>query len=173
MTELRELGLFPALNAARDIELRKCHHTPRMSPCACLTGVVGPENKHRYCVATQDKSLRSRLRNVPGIPLVYFNKGVMILEPASAATDGRAQEMERSKMLMLPAGTTPTAATTPKKEPRAINPLHPHRRKTKGPNPLSVKKKAKRAPDGTVVSKTGRKIGSGEGLVEAEDATSQ
>ena len=94
MTELRELSLFPALTFAREsIELRKCHHNPKMSPCDCISGIVGPENKHRYCVATQDKTLRGRLRYVPGVPLVYYNKGVMILEPMSPATEGRAKDV--------------------------------------------------------------------------------
>ena len=40
----------------------------------------------KYIVATQDKELRGALRSLPGIPLVYFNNVIMILEPPSYAS---------------------------------------------------------------------------------------
>lgn len=40
----------------------------------------------KYVVASQDKDLRAALRSLPGIPLVYFNNVIMILEPPSYAS---------------------------------------------------------------------------------------
>jgi U3 small nucleolar RNA-associated protein 23 len=47
---------------------------------------AGDTNRHRYVIASQSQPLRSRLRAVPGVPIVHVNRSVMILEPPSDAT---------------------------------------------------------------------------------------
>lgn len=47
---------------------------------------TGGKNKHRYIIASQSDETRSRLRSIPGTPLVHLNRTVMVLEPASDAT---------------------------------------------------------------------------------------
>ncbi len=94
--ELKTLGYeFKAQAAiANDLERRKCNHYPPLSPAECLQGIIGEENRLRYCVATQDKALRSQLRRIPGIPLVYINKSVFILEPPSHTTMLKAEQVK-------------------------------------------------------------------------------
>ena len=66
-------------------------HTPHLPPLSliitsfpCLLfQYTGQTNKHKFVVASQDTDLRRRLRQVPGVPLVYLNRTTLILEPPS------------------------------------------------------------------------------------------
>ncbi len=56
--------------------------------CAVFDLLVSSENRssingRKFFVATQDTELRSRLRSLPGTPLIYLNKVIMVLEPPS------------------------------------------------------------------------------------------
>ena len=54
---------------------------------------LGETNQFNYAVATQDQELRAYLRSIPGVPLIYINKSVMILEPISIATLKKVDEV--------------------------------------------------------------------------------
>lgn len=58
------------------------------SVCSLLNGSLqtGETNKHRYVLVSQSQPLRSKLRNIPAVPMVHINRSVMILEPPSDAT---------------------------------------------------------------------------------------
>jgi U3 small nucleolar RNA-associated protein 23 len=97
-------------------------------------------------VASQDTAVRRAFRNVPGVPLIYIRRSVMILEPMSSATAGVRNDQERAKFRaglksQRAARSTSLSASVDaqnapvKKKPRA--------RGAKGPNPLSVKKSKK------------------------------
>ena len=45
----------------------------------------------KYIIATQDRTLRLQIQNIPGIPLVYFNKVILVLEPLSNASRQHSQ----------------------------------------------------------------------------------
>jgi rRNA-processing protein FCF1 len=47
----------------------------------------------RYFVATQDKDLRLALSNLPGVPLVYINKVILVLEPPSSTSKAFAKQV--------------------------------------------------------------------------------
>ncbi|KAF2836318.1 hypothetical protein M501DRAFT_901090, partial [Patellaria atrata CBS 101060] len=95
----------PALiDQARTCERRRCNHHTLEQPLTaleCLLSVVDPKNsntnKHRYAVATQDPEVRKRLREIPGVPLVYINRSVMILEPMAGATEEVREREEKGK----------------------------------------------------------------------------
>ncbi|KAI3401728.1 hypothetical protein diail_9392, partial [Diaporthe ilicicola] len=120
----KEPGVSRAIDKAKDYERRRCGHHPDEfpEPCStleCLSGVVGPKNKHRYVVASQDPEVRAKMRAIPGVPLVYINRSVMIvslpplhrffflicgsalkgwdLEPMAAATTRVVHKGERAK----------------------------------------------------------------------------
>ncbi|TPX67536.1 hypothetical protein SpCBS45565_g03684 [Spizellomyces sp. 'palustris'] len=137
--ELRALGsdfTGASLNAKR-FERRRCAHTHSPVPAAeCIRQIIGESNQHNYCVATQDQALRSDLRKIPGTPLIYINKSVVILEPPSTATMAKIQEMEIAKT--LPQSFEVSILNKP--EPLAPEPPN-RKKKAKGPNPLSIKKK--------------------------------
>src|ERR1700743_1059582 len=92
------------ISQAKTYERRRCgHHELEnpLSPIECLISCVDPKgsktNKNRYCVASQNAELRATMRRIPGVPLVYINRAVMILEPMASATDGVRRQEEKIK----------------------------------------------------------------------------
>lgn len=80
----REPGMDRVIETAKTFERRRCGHHPEShpEPCStieCLGAVVGPTNKHRYVVASQDGEVRARFRGIAGVPLVYISRSVMIV----------------------------------------------------------------------------------------------
>lgn len=58
-------------------------------------------SKH-YFVATQDKDLRDRLGGIPGVPLIYMNKVVLVLEAPSSQSKETSLEIEATKVALTP-----------------------------------------------------------------------
>ncbi|KAF2753259.1 hypothetical protein EJ05DRAFT_470539 [Pseudovirgaria hyperparasitica] len=157
---------------AKTFERRRCGHhelEEPMSTLECLSETVDPKdsgtNKHRYVVATQDKAVRATMRAKLGVPLIYINRSVMILEPMAAESEDKREKEERNKFRSgLLARITPNSGAKRKWE-NVENGLEPDRslvrssgeedeaigiqsrrkkvRGPKGPNPLSVKKPQK------------------------------
>ncbi|ODQ77847.1 hypothetical protein BABINDRAFT_163227 [Babjeviella inositovora NRRL Y-12698] len=140
-----------AIEYAKTFERRRCNHPPTdpIPPSECIKSVVDVkgENKHRYVVATQDEVLRKKLKKVPGVPMVYVEKGVMIMAQLSAASARHAERYERLKLTgglnQKKAGlNVPIGASKPPKPP-VDGKVEKPKKKTgpKQPNPLSMKKK--------------------------------
>lgn len=159
------------IEQAKTYERRRCdHHTLEepLSTLECLKSVVDPKgsgtNKHRYIVATQSAEVRAALRAVPGVPLIYIHRSVMILEPMASVTENARERNERSKFrLMLKDKKQPlkrkrdgeSSAEASKEDAQNGTEVRPDeeevnnkkkkkQRGPKGPNPLSVKKAKKR-----------------------------
>jgi U3 small nucleolar RNA-associated protein 23 len=155
---------------AKTYERRRCGHHELEKPLSsleCLSSCVDPKgtltNKHRYVVATQDPKIRAFMRRIPGVPLIYISKSVMILEPMASATEDVREREERAKFkaglkgrrggpdagekrkrdnddegAREQEGTSaeqPSGEARPQKKKRVKGP--------KGPNPLSVRKPKK------------------------------
>lgn len=164
---------------ARELERRRCnHHTLEepLSEFACINSVVDPRgtknNKHKLVVASQNDKLRTLLRTIPGVPLIYIKRSVMVMEPMAGATERVKDDDERSKFKAglkgaRGNGPLPTPSLKRKRddelEPevsRGGAPLDPgcdveaqnlskekkRRKGPKGPNPLSVQKAKSRKP---------------------------
>ena len=91
------------------------------------------------------KALRIAARAVPGVPIVYVKRSVMILEPMSNPSDNVREGLEKGK---LRAGLDGDAALGKRKrgdgeEGKKKGGV----KKAKGPNPLSMKKPKKRADE--------------------------
>ncbi|KAI9572803.1 Fcf1-domain-containing protein [Boletus coccyginus] len=128
-------SLQAAVDLAKSFERRKCNHREAIVGEECIASVVGDSNRNRYVIATQSQTLRIKLRLIPAVPIVRINRAVMILEPPSDVTLRAKQQNEQEAF-------RPSAAELA--AIRADNPVAPPRRRRapKGPNPLSVKKKA-------------------------------
>lgn len=165
--------MAPIISKAKDLERRFCGHHPESHPDPlptheCLMSVVDGKatgrNKHRYVVATQDADLRRKLRGIPGVPLVYVNRGVMIMEPMASATEGELAREERGKF-RAELRSAPKrkreedegegvkegeeAGEGAEKKEDEAGPAKKKKKnygKAKGPNPLAMKKKKKK-PD--------------------------
>jgi U3 small nucleolar RNA-associated protein 23 len=156
-----EPGMSFLIDKAKLFERRRCNHLPEdypvpLSTAACLASVVDPKdaksNKHRYVVASQDLETRKNMRSVKGVPLVYINRSVMIMEPmAGTSADVRERE-EKSKFRDgLRRGAGREIGEKRKRDDEDGEEGVLKKKKTgkgpKGPNPLAVKK-AKKKPEG-------------------------
>ncbi|GCE99043.1 small subunit processome component [Zygosaccharomyces mellis] len=142
-----------AIELGKSFERRRCNHPPKeaRSPNECIESVVNVNgsNKHRYVVASQDISMRRKLRKIPGVPLVHMSRSVMVMEPLSEASSHVNEVTEREKLLKglndpKMAGLKASSIEDyPENQPPAKK-----RKGPKGPNPLSVKKKQKKPEQG-------------------------
>lgn len=152
----------------------------------------GDKNKHRYIIATQSQSLRNHLRTIPAVPIVHIKKSVMILEPPSETTRSIKAEVclpplnLLSRLLNdgpLPTVFRPVPSFSPQAEESALHPTAPERgtlpvappkpdvplrrkKKAKGPNPLSVKKKMPKQPPPPSQTRESRPQGGAEAGVK-------
>ncbi|KAM0746750.1 Fcf1-domain-containing protein, partial [Meredithblackwellia eburnea MCA 4105] len=160
-----------AVELAKGFERRKCNHFKPRPQDECVTSIVaGTDNKHRYVVATQSPELRQTLRGIPGVPIIYLSRSVVLLEAPSNATLNRKKQMENAKLhapiselaalksIPLPSNSTslitaglplasssalPSTGGGEEADGEKVEPALKKRKKKgpKGPNPLSVKKK--------------------------------
>ncbi|KAJ4984270.1 rRNA-processing protein utp23 [Stagonosporopsis vannaccii] len=145
---------------AKEFERRRCGHHELEEPLStleCLSSVVDPKgsgsNKHRYVVASNEKEVRAKMRKIPGVPLIYISKSVVLMEPMTSATEEHREREEKSKFkLGLKGQRKPDAGEKRKREDDdekddksiATETQAPKKRRQKGPkqpNPLSMKKK--------------------------------
>jgi U3 small nucleolar RNA-associated protein 23 len=128
---------------AKTCERRRCGHIPdALTSHDCLTACVNVAgvNKHRYILATQDERLRGSMRMIPGVPMVYIRRAVMIMEPPSPASLEMRDVVERQKLGGRVLG----------KRKREDEGTVKKKKGPKEPNPLSVKKKKKSVKGGMV-----------------------
>jgi U3 small nucleolar RNA-associated protein 23 len=103
-------------------------------------------NNVSYLVATQDETLLDLLRNKGKCPLLRLSRGVLLLENPSKACQRRADSQDRGKYSALTQERS--LAQSVKEEEReqrqqAMNiPRQRGKKKAKGPNPLSCKRKS-------------------------------
>jgi U3 small nucleolar RNA-associated protein 23 len=154
------------IEVAKAAERRRCGHHELEEPLStleCLQSVVDPKgsghNRHRYVVASQDKEVRMRMREIVGVPLVYLKRSVMILEPMAGATEQARHREEREKIRAGLKGRRGQQQVGKKRmredegqddigdesvdEQEASVPKRKKVKGPKGPNPMSVKKSKK------------------------------
>lgn len=140
-----------AIDFAKTFERRRCGHKGNaIAPRDCMRAMVDINgfNKHRYVVVTQDVELRRKLRAVPGVPLVYMNRSVMVMEPLSEASAKKQQKVENAKLSGglndKQAGLIKEGNDDKEDHEEDHEATKTKKRKgPKGPNPLSVKKPKK------------------------------
>lgn len=184
----KEPGVSFLIDKAKTYERRRCDHRPDdypepLSTKDCLASVVDPKgsktNKHRYVVASQELEVRKFMRGILGIPLVYINRSVMIMEPMAGATAENRKKEERGKFragLKRGSGSLKRKREDSEvKEEVGVEEDMPKKRKAvkgpKGPNPLAVKK-SKKKPEGstTTSAKAENKQESETGVSKSEQA---
>jgi len=141
LEELKRLGgqVYGALKICEQFELVNCAHSPALTAADCLRQMClrakQPEQQ-QFAVASQDEKLLFDLRDLGGVPLLSIKFHSLLLEEPSKAslnvnneTISELKSVENLKKQIL---GEPVAESKHKKK------------KTKGPNPLSCKKKQKR-----------------------------
>lgn len=166
-SQAKEPGVSYLIDKAKTYERRRCGHLPEdypepLSAKDCITSVVDPKNtqhnKHRYVVASQEIEVRKSMRKVLGVPLIYINRSVMIMEPMAEATSSNRDKEEKNKFRDGIKGRVSGSVgmkrkrgdeeeTAEAKKPSGADGEVTKKKKVyglpKGPNPLSVKKAKK------------------------------
>jgi len=147
--ELESLGpqLYGACMVAKNFAIYKCGHKKAVPASKCITSLVNGESGQHFIVASQDYSLRTKLRDIPGTPLLYLHGNSPTLEKPSEMTKGKI-EQESDRKTQLTEHQTKTIKVL-KKQAFGEEPVKVKKKKKrgpKGPNPLSCKKKKKKDP---------------------------
>ncbi|KAK3131005.1 hypothetical protein QOZ80_6BG0500830 [Eleusine coracana subsp. coracana] len=167
LAELRRLGKShaDAFDAASLLATTKCEHEKVVSAVNCVLSLVGDKNPEHFFVATQDAELREKLREIPGVPVIYGLKNSLFIEQPSVQQRKFAQLDEEKRLNMdiseykklLKAASEGKAADNEngsggEQRERPISSLVKNalgvaekskfkKNRPKGPNPLSCKKK--------------------------------
>jgi len=154
------------IESAKRFERKRCGHHDLEQPLSaleCLKSCVDPKgagvNPHRYIVAVQEPEIRGKLRSIPGVPLIYITRSIVLLEPMSGVSTDTRERAEREKFRDGIRGTrkrkrdeqedtlvgeeVPGRARQDQDGPR-VREKGKWAKGPKGPNPLSVKKSKKR-----------------------------
>lgn len=154
------------IESAKRFERKRCGHHDLEQPLSaleCLKSCVDPKgagvNSHRYIVAAQEPEIRGKMRSIPGVPLIYITRSIVLLEPMSGVSTDTRERAEREKFREGIRGTrkrkrdeqedtlvgeeVPGRARQDQEGPQAQK-KGKRAKGPKGPNPLSVKKPKKR-----------------------------
>ncbi|EHY54069.1 hypothetical protein ABEF92_008131 [Exophiala dermatitidis] len=167
-----------------EVPLRHCKHKNDegeelgvVSEGRCLLDLLAGQphgnelakNKQHYILATADADdrdrkskgyldVRERARMIPGVPIVYVKRSVMILEELSGASESVRRKGEREKLAqgLLSVGDRKRKRADSEEGSsddedseiggQSSGPRIRGLKKAKGPNPLSVKKKKVKQP---------------------------
>lgn len=170
LAELRVLGesYSESLELASTLMIARCdHENKRHSAVSCIKEVVGDKNSEHFFVATQDADLRKYLQQAPGVPLIFCLRNALLLETPSASqrqfvkfTEEDCSHMSELEIKMLKKQKKGMDGDDEHEESKNIetellmdvkggregtevkdNQPQFKRKKPKGPNPLSCKKR--------------------------------
>ena len=111
----------------------------------CLRSLLR-EQPGQYVLAVQDPALRAQLRRLPGVPIVFADKGtgLLMFEDPSGTSEAWAVRVEQQKQLASEAEQRRFGGQLVDVLEKAAAEGNLKKRKRKGVNPLSAKKKAKK-----------------------------
>lgn len=138
--ECEKLGkkLFAAANLAKTFPVHKCgHESNPISGAHCLKSML---KGNHYIICTQDTDLQEWLRRRPGHPLIYLHG----ITPVFEAPSDRSKDFiaEKSKAMMVSGSDSQRLLTKVTKEfKQKLEEKKIMKKRAKGPNPLSCKKK--------------------------------
>ncbi|KAL4138773.1 hypothetical protein PRIC2_002277 [Phytophthora ramorum] len=112
----------------------------------CIQSIIGDKNDHKFVVCTQEVELRKALRLVPGVPLFYLNRSVLVFEEISRATVAIVRQEEKANMVKLDVNEKRKLDQMQEGENGEAQDEQQRlaKKRAKGPNPLSMKKASKK-----------------------------
>lgn len=151
LKELETLGkeLYGARIILQRFQVRRCaHFKSPVSASECLLSMLEETNPHHYFVATQDHTVTSGLKKIPGVPLLYIILNTIVLDKPSQTSLDHVQAVQLGE-LVSPAQQQSIRSL---KEEQGIGARKDgerrgkkRKRKQSNPNPLSCLKKKKKA----------------------------
>lgn len=144
LAECEALGslLYGPLKILQQYTVVPCKHKRPILPFNCLhkMAVATKKGKDKYFIATQDDNLTERIRQLPGVALLYIAFNAINLESPSESS--RLKASEHLQTSMEPAAHEQMTLNCLKESTFGKHTELVHKRKRiKGPNPLSCKKK--------------------------------
>lgn len=141
LQELKQKDSAAVFNARRLETIKMCKHKG-VSGAECIKSIIGDANKYHFGVCAQQDDLREALRQIPGVPLCFINRGILLMEAPSEATLKRAAQLngqkqavdEREKKIIEKLAPVPAPLDDGKKK----------KKRRGNPNPLSCKKATKK-----------------------------
>jgi U3 small nucleolar RNA-associated protein 23 len=110
-----------------------------------IAHLIGDRNERKLVVCTQEVELRKALRAVPGVPLIYLNRSVLVFEDISRATLAIVRQQDKAKMSKLDENEKRKLdAVAGAEDEDELELPRAKKRRAKAPNPLSVKKPLKK-----------------------------
>lgn len=155
MAELRRLHkevgdqFIGSIVIAKGLYRIKCGHDQPLGAAACC-GEMLEDRDNKWLIASQDENLRAQIRQIPGVPILYLNGQVPVLEPPSETSTNEHQWREQVKSKihdweqpkLIEKERLETLAAL-KRE--AVEAKRAKRKKMHNPHPLSnLKKKSQR-----------------------------
>ncbi|CAM9688263.1 unnamed protein product, partial [Sphacelaria rigidula] len=133
-------------------------------PAREILATIGADNAGKYLVSTQDEDLRARLRKVPGCPLLFVSRTVLLMEQPSGKSKTEFEKAERKKNVGTTEeedrvlGVLKRREREEKLRERASQPRKRLKKKASAPNPLSCKRSKAAGQDGGGNPAAGGKI---------------
>lgn len=168
--------LSPSADAKRNKEHYILATADPPAPPKSTTGGGDARRRNRvddeaFAALRRAQKLRVSARSIPGVPIVYVKRSVMILEPMSTPSENVRDGVERSKFR---AGLNDEVILGKRKrvEEGEEKKKRPSSTKAKAPNPLSVKKSKKKSTDAAGGAKQEKRKEDAHRTAQAADETS-
>ncbi|QDZ21792.1 rRNA-processing protein Utp23 [Chloropicon primus] len=137
------------LEGARRLERHKCSYEGVTTAAECIKREVGEKNESHFFVATQDKDLQKYLSKSSVVPIIFKTvNGVSLQKPGSNLQNfvNRASEAKMG-IQDYERGTRVMRELAGGEEAQQDQLVRKKKKKAKGPNPLSVRKKSAKGPE--------------------------
>jgi rRNA-processing protein FCF1 len=141
-----DANLRSAFYTIKEFEILRhcCGATGQSESEVCLFKCTDSDNRYKYCIATGSETLREKLKNRP-VPVFYLNAGggsVFMQSPGEAILN-RVEKASQSKMQISTEEKKLLQTVAPIEDSGGRKPRKNFKKKAKGPNPLSMRKKQK------------------------------
>ncbi|XP_035814561.2 rRNA-processing protein UTP23 homolog [Amphiprion ocellaris] len=149
LKELEVLGkqLYGAKIILQRFQVRKCPHVKDpVSASECFLSMLQETNPQHYFIATQDHTLTSGLKKIPGVPLLYIVLNTIVLDKASPASLQHVQDVQLGALVSVSQQQSISSLKKQQGLGRTDAERRGRKRKRKqsNPNPLSCLKKKKK-----------------------------
>lgn len=86
--ELNSLGASHAeslKDANHHFNIARCEHEKRINAASCIVDIIGENNSEHFFVATQDANMRKKFQEIPGVPVMFGLRNAVFLEKPSSS----------------------------------------------------------------------------------------
>ncbi|KAL9254019.1 rRNA-processing protein UTP23-like protein [Drosera capensis] len=86
--------------ACKEFKIASCDHEKRVTAVACIMQIIGEKNTDHFFVGTQDFEMRQKLKEIPGVPVLYGLRTALLLEQPSTHQRDFVKSSEESRLHM-------------------------------------------------------------------------